>query len=585
MKKLALFSLSILVFLFSCDKQDDRDIIPKNIDASDGFYVGCIHLEFEKEENTTVMIERREKGTENWTILSGGIASTSFEDNEGYTDTGMPPGVVFEYRMRNDMGDNQEYAAIEEGFAFAYVPVTEIDIESSAYNGEVTNHLTWNAGNHNSFINESEIYFNVCRSTDSLGTYEIIATVGEDRSYTDVLSATDPKDVYYRIDIFYSYAVTTFRGAGFIYETAPMEGTIHGAHSGSGLPTVNYSSISLGQLAQASEGGIPNLYGKNVDGTLYLGLLNEVRVTGYGIHELYKFTGTGWQKEWTINPPSPFNKIDFAIASTSQYVAGINDSLGVYQWDGSAWGTNLAADNLGQADAPSALSIEVDGDNLYMAIKQHPNYDLQVLKYNGSTWDAVGGDGSGIIASGSIYDLRLEKLGGKLYLRYRIDQTQYIKHLEGSNWVSDLSWANDDILSVQVAATGSEIYFSIQTNNSGYFGGVYQVTSTSTVDELILGSNDAEESFRYPGSLSVDAEGNLIVVSMGFNTATSSFYPRLNLYDGSDWSALSGEYTDGIDPAVVTALGTDLIYVYGDGASENASGEPTIIQSKKLTKQ
>ena len=103
MEKIILFSISILLIITSCDKEEG-DQKPKNIDASNGFYVGCIHLEYEKEQNITVQIERREKGTTNWETLNGGVGNTSFEDNQGYLDEGMPPGVVFEYRIKNDMG-------------------------------------------------------------------------------------------------------------------------------------------------------------------------------------------------------------------------------------------------------------------------------------------------------------------------------------------------------------------------------------------------------------------------------------------------------------------------------------------------
>jgi len=587
MKKLILFAISILIILISCEKEEDKDMSPKNINASDGFYVGCIHIEYQKEQNVAVQIERREKGTDPWTVIAYSTESTSFEDNEGYIETGMPPGRIFEYRIKNSFGDNPEYSEIEEGFAFEYVPVTEIEIESYPpdYDGNVTNFLSWNAGNHNSFLNDSEIYFNVCRSTDSLGTYEVIATVGEDRSYTDVIPSTVQQNVFYRIDIFYEYSMITYRGAGKNYTTAPLEGTIRGTSSGNANPIINYTSTLLGQLAQSSQGGISQLLEKNINGTLYLGLINEAGATGYGIPELYKLNGTTWQKEWSVDIPNEFNRINYAIASGSQFVAGINDSLCVYEWNGSAWGDNLASDNLGKDDSPSAVSIEMYNDDLYMAITQHPDYDLQVLKYDGNKWETIGGDANGIIASGTIRGITIEEIGNNLYLHYMIDNTLYIKHLEGTSWQSDLSWSNDNVFSIDLAASGNDLYFTTETNNSGYLGGVYRVTSTSTTEEIILGSNTGEDSFRFPESITIDTDGNLIVVSFKYNTSTASFYPHLKLYDGTDWKTISGDFSDGIDPAIVSAIGTDLIYVYGEGVSENASGEPTIIKSKRMTKQ
>lgn len=583
MKRIIVASIAVLMILISCENEEG-DIKPNKLSASDGFTVGCIHIEFEREENITVMIERREKGTENWIILSGGVGSTSFDDNEKYTEGGMPPGKVFEYRVRNDMGDNTEYSEIEEGFAFNYVPVNELEINSTVdYKDDLSNSLKWNAGNHNSFINESEIYFNVCRSSDSLGNYEVVATVGEDRSYIDIIPANERGgNIYYRIDIFYKYKVLNFRGATIWYETSPLSGTIHNAsYDQGGNPIASYTSVNLGQITASTQGGITQLLEKKVNGILYLGIMDNAGAAGYGIPKLYSFNGSSWQNEWSTNPPNEFNKINYAIGTSSHYLAGIHGSLYVYEWNGSSWSTNLTPDNLGQADAPAQVSIEVDNDNIYMAISQYPDYNLQVLKYAGGEWDTIGGDQSGIIASGNIYNVSLEKSGGELYLYYLIDNTLNIKHLIGTTWETDLTWTKDNIASIDIARSSSDLYFIIGTVDAVYRGGVYKVTSSTNAEEIVSYATD--DWFQFPLSIAIDSEDNLIVSSMKFVSA-EIFYPYLNLYNGTDWQTISGDFSDGMDPVSVGTMGTDIIYVYGDASSENASGDPTAIKSKKLTK-
>jgi hypothetical protein len=585
MKKIIFLTFTVLLFPFSCDNEEQGNPKPKELNATDGFAVGCIHIDFEKDPLVnSVILERREKGSEEWQIITG-TGLTSFEDNSGYPNTGMPPGKVFEYRIKNDWPDDAEYSEIEEGYAYDIIPVTKIEINSNVqWDNKTINTLTWNEKNNGTFINESEILFDIYRSDDSLGTYTKVGQVGEDRSFTDELSATMlGTKVYYRIDVYYKFYLNLPSGGNHFEWTTPVGGTIKGVStSQGGNSTIDYTVATLGQVAQASQDGITQLLEKNVDGTIYLGLINNAGATGYGVPELYKLNGTTWQKEWSSNPLNEFDEINYAIASSNQYVAGINGSLYVYEWNGSSWSNNLAPDNLGQADGPNEVAIEVNNDNLYMAIEQYPNYDLQVLKYNGSTWDTIGGDVNGIIASGNTSEVTLEKIGSSLYLHYIIDNTLHVKHLDGVSWITDLDWTKDNIANIDFALSSSDLYFISSTSNSTYRGGVYKVTSATSAEEII--SNTADKWFQFPLSLAIDTEDNLIVASMNYDESTTSFYPYLNVYDGTEWKTISGDFSDGTDPSCVSALGTDIIYVYSDATSENANGDPGIIRSKKFSK-
>lgn len=586
MKKIVILTISTLLVLASCNKEEEENSKPNQLNATDGAAVGCIHIDFEKDPNVnSIILERREKDGGDWQMITG-TGLTSFDDNHGYPNTGMPPGKVFEYRVKNDWPDDAEYSEIEEGYAYDIIPVTEIEITSNVlWDDRTINTLIWNEENNGTFINESEIYFDIYRSEDSLGTYQKVGQQGEDRSFTDELPASMlGAKVYYRIDVYFSFELNLPSGGYHSETTSPVLGTIVGVSTDDeGNSTINYTSTSLGVVVQSSQGGIPQLLEKNINGSLYIGLINNAGATGYGIPELYQLNGTSWQKEWSINPPNEFDEINYAIATNSHYVAGIQDSLCVYEWNGSLWGENLASDNLGQTDSPSDVEIEVINDDLYMAIKQYPDYDLQVLKYNGNTWDTIGGDVNGIIATGNVYDVCFDKIGTQLYLHYRIDNTLHIKHLDGNSWTADLSWPKDNITNIDLAKSSSDLYFVSGSSNSIYRGGVYKITSTTTAEEII--SNSTAEWFQFPLSLTIDSEDNLIIASMKYNESTNSLYPNLNLFDGVDWKTISGDFSDGIDPASVSAIGTDIIYIYGDAASENASGNPTIVKAIKFTKQ
>jgi len=92
----------LLLILFSCEKEEEGNPIPGGLTASKGHAVGCIRIDFTKNENVnSVTLERREKGIEEWQLITG-TGLTSFDENAGYPNMRMPPGKIFEYRIKND---------------------------------------------------------------------------------------------------------------------------------------------------------------------------------------------------------------------------------------------------------------------------------------------------------------------------------------------------------------------------------------------------------------------------------------------------------------------------------------------------
>jgi hypothetical protein len=216
-----------------------------------------------------------------------------------------------------------------------------------------------------------------------------------------------------------------------------------------------------------------------------------------------------------------------------------------------------------------------------MAIKQHPDYYLQVLKYNGSAWDTIGGDASGIITTESIFNVQIEHIDGTLYLSYVTDNSAHIKRLNSSEWSDVLNWTREYIGDIELAQNGGDLYF-IATSNAmaSYPGGVYKVTSTSSVENLIPSEN---YWFIDPIGLAIDTDGNVILTSTKVESE-DIIYPYINIYDGSSWKTMSDEFSSGIDPVAISAINTDIYYMYGNASSEDSNGNPTEIESKKYTK-
>lgn len=569
MKKISFIILAIILTFGSCDEEETGIPKPNNFSASDGTAVGSVYIDFTLSENSeSVEVYRREKGGSeyDWQLIKG--AGGPFFDQEGYWGgTGMPQGKVFEYRMRSCCGDQNEYTEIDEGYAYVIIPVTSIEITSS----QSSNLLIWNEGNNEGFLNNNvEIRFDIYRSEEPDGTFTKIGTSDHDRSYRDDLQnypELQGKTLYYKINTwFYPFELTFAEGTVVELEGTSGENTV-----------IEYNSSNIGQVASSSSGNIHRIREKVIDNSIFIGVIKEANAAAYGKPALFKLTGNIWQELWTSIPDVEYDEINFAVSGSNSFLAGTG---GVYKWNGSVWSDNLTPDNLGQAEAPSDVAIEVYNDELYMAIEQYPDYSLQVLKYTGSNWDTIGGDISGIIASGNVFDSEIENIDGTLYLYYRIDDTFYIKHLNGTIWTTDLEWTQEWLGYVELAKDGSEIYFSADTRSSSYKGGIYHVVNASTVENLIPDDSDWFTLGAY--TLAIDSDGNIIVSSVKYESP-ETIYPYLNLYDGTEWLTISGDFSDGIRPVGLSTIGTDIYYIYGDGSTEDAVGYPTALKSLKMS--
>ncbi|MDF1576503.1 MAG: hypothetical protein P1P86_15050 [Bacteroidales bacterium] len=232
MKKILAYCCAMTMAFSACETEEGNPS-PTGLSASDGMFPGCIYVDFQKDPDVgTVLVERREKGSEEWIPITG--TGQPFFDDHSYGTTGMPPGKIFEYRIKNDWPDDAPYSDIDEGYAYNIIPVTEIDIVVS----DMANSLSWNAGNHNTRMNDTDIRFDVYRSDRPDSNFEKIAEVGEYRSYYD--NFHDRPDMqgktwYYRVDVrYWPYSGT-------------VEGTVAEADGGGGgTPAVDYQIADLG---------------------------------------------------------------------------------------------------------------------------------------------------------------------------------------------------------------------------------------------------------------------------------------------------------------------------------------------------
>jgi hypothetical protein len=222
MKKFVFIALILPLFL-ACSKDNQPDP-PANFTVSKGTAVGVIRIDFQLDDGVSgVQVERRELGSQTWVTITA--TPGPFDDQHGFA-FGLPPGKKYEYRIKNDSPDEVTYSKVDTGWAYAFKAIDTINFSRTAS----TVSLSWNKGNINSFLNDSDLFFDVYRSTDSVNNFTMLATVDEARSYFDDLTGQPSLQnipLYYRVDIRYEYrtlsAVSPSGGA----ESTGEEGVVN----------------------------------------------------------------------------------------------------------------------------------------------------------------------------------------------------------------------------------------------------------------------------------------------------------------------------------------------------------------------
>ncbi len=591
-KHILVFLLPVFLFLISCE-EDELDK-PTTFIASDGTYIGVVHLAYEEvpgAENYEVF--RLNNETAEWQDISW-TSQTNWDDiGWMLPNEEIIPGQVYQYKFRTHANGpgHGPYSEIETGYAFDPEEVTITEVTRDYAESE--NLIIWTDPNDYSPIQNIVLkqYLVYYATEDNLDNFHKAGNT-TNLSYKHYVDADEV--YYYKIVTYYTYSITnsnwsTYNG----YYEIENDITKEGSGSNNDDPEIiSYTKTDLGTVVTSGD-GIDFTEIKQNGSNIYLGVLEDVSVTGYGTPALYtlsgsSWTGTGGTLPSDITNSTSIGNMGIAPSSSKIYLAALDlDSIYIHESDGSTWSNNLAVGNMGFADSHSAIDIEVLNDELYLAAKVYPDWDLKIFKWTGTDWQTVGGDANGFIETGvDIFNVSLENYNETLYLTYTVKNADYnhtlhIKHLNGTSWNADLEWTADYIDDLKIAKGSSGLYFISRTQSlANYKGGVYKVTSATTVDELI---SENDYWFNTPYDITVDTDGNVIISSEKYESQTLN-YPNLSLYDGSKWNTISGDFSDGIKPISVHADGTNIYYVYGDASNVTGSGQPKALKSMKLSK-
>ncbi len=282
----------------------------------------------------------------------------------------------------------------------------------------------------------------------------------------------------------------------------------------------------------------------------------------------------------------------------------------IVRWDGTKW--NGLGDN-GTGGGPiwgRVFAIAVSGSNVYAGgifydVKNNGvalNNADYVAKFNGTTWSALGQDGSG---NGSLKNTvyALAVIGSNVYVGGDfsnvndngtvLNTADYIARWNGSNW-SSLSHdgANDGALNSSaevLVVSGTNLYVGgsfYNVYNSGieipaadYIAKWNTLTNTWSA----LGSNGAGDGALQATVYDIAVKGTDIYAGGTFkntqnNNATLGAADYIAKFNGSNWSALgSNGAGDGSLNNIVNAIAVSGVNVYAGGWFTNVNNKGTAL--------
>ncbi len=218
--------------------------------------------------------------------------------------------------------------------------------------------------------------------------------------------------------------------------------------------------------------------------------------------------------------------------------------------------------NFGLVDRPSDVGLAVHDGELYAAVISSGGGDLRVKRLDDDTWEKVGSLlGTGTTAT--LRDSALTVLDGELYLSWTEGAERLrVQRLNenGDTWDSHLDWEGTVTGRPELATQNGNLVFMAPGS------GVFRWTNTTSAQDLR--PSGADWNFRGLRSMTVDASDRIIVADRNVEDYSNQ-HPMLLIYDGSDWKQLAGseEFSQSNWPVAVSALGDEIIYAAGGGAT------------------
>lgn len=603
MKKIISLFFTIFVITFSCNKEDELLPVTKSFTASDGTYIGIIHLAAEPVEGAEIYeFGRQNPENMEWSELNWSEWNTHDDHGWELPNGKIVPGQVYEYKVRTHANGPgfSEFSEIETGYAYEtpLLQFSNINVTtdpSSSDNDIIT--FFWKDSLSNNIQNLTQRTFTLKYAhEDNLSNWNVLghfhSTSLSEKDFSGTASFSKNRSYYYKIDVSYAYSLKENNietGSAYIVEgTMIKEDDIPGGGS-SGPGTVTYTVTNYGEINSASTGAKYNVI-MRVDGTTpYIGYIDNHSFST-GLPVIMSNTGSGWNSVMSmpdnIVNDNEFDGFDFEVYNGIIYFGALSndsDSLYIYKYENTAWSENLADDSFSTTELPHNIDIAVLNNELYAVFDHQPDDMLKVMKYNDSSWQQVGSD---IISFSDKFEPQLKNIDGTLYLWYNEGTGSTsginIKHWTGSSWTDDFQWTHEHSGDFDVIKAGSDLYFLSEGFSGTYSGGVYKITSSTTADNLV----EDEIWFIDIYGLSADSDNNIVIAAMKGESIEVA-YPTLYIYNGTSWLEIDDDNSEGLDKDYSTSVinvGNDIHFIYGLKSSTDEFDYPTVLNAKKYIK-
>jgi hypothetical protein len=589
----------------------NEDIIVSSFTASQGTQIGVVRLTYEPVADVEAYeIQRKNPQTNTWEkigYIPSWVPNYVYDDHGiGLQNNTLISGQIYEYRIRtfDDKNGTNSWSAVVTGYIFAPLPrISKLKYVPDAIPGNdgvftftikdplpsVLSNLTSRSvkiyRSKATTSNFAQLYLN---NSDNIKGNDstIYVTCNDD-------NADAPYDYKFEISYNYTYAIVDQFGSNltggqgkYIYASLIISGDDIGGDS---IETISYNVQNYNDINSSSTGA-KNGVMMCKDGTnAYLGYLDDYNGLD-GNPVIMKNSGSSWTAACGNLPSELINdhgidNFDFTVSAGIIYLSTVSsDSMYVYKNDGT-WSANMTTTVLLGSKKPDYLNIHFNiavlSNELYATVIR--NDTIKMFKYQGTDWIQTGG----VVATGFLTNAKLEEIDGTLYLWYEEWQdgseeiTLHIKHWNGSLWVNDLQWTfvngGSDF---EVVKTGSSLYFKCESGSDG-LGGIYKVTSTTTVSNLFEGFS----LLITPISITSDASGNIIITVIS-GTSVANFQLGVYVYEGSQWKKVKDDFSQVSlfgNSNAVQAINNDIHFVYGLKSSESGMGLTTF-QAKKYSK-
>jgi len=590
----------LLIVITSCKKEIP---VVTGFKATEGTRVGVVRLTYEPASGADAYeIQRKNPETNTWeqiAYIKSWVPDHVFDDRGlGLLNNTLIPGQLYEYRMQtysSEGSGHSPWSSTVTGYIFAPSPrmtkVNYVPDENPENDGVFTFTFKDKLPSDLSNLNNRKIKIFRAKATTSYYSefYSGLNIIGTDSTIfvtcsEDINDA--PYDYKFGITYNYKYAIVDEEGsnlngnADYVYQSLII--TDDDLNT---TETVTYNVLNFNEINSSATGAKNEVIMCKDGTTAYLGYLDNYNLLGNGKPKLMKNTGLSWEFAGGTLPSEILNnnaidEFDFTVSAGIIYLAAISaDTLIIYKYDGT-WSANLTTPVLWGYSALQYFNIAVLNNEYYVSVIQ--GNDVKVFKYTGSDWIQVGST----IASGSYSNIKLKEIDGVLYTWYEeasggTETTLHIKHWNGASWFDDLQWTQDAATDFDVIKAGSNLYFKCAGLSSDFLGGVYKVTSSTTVSNLF----EEGALLHTPTSITANASGN-IIASIVNGTYVTNFQLGVFIYDGSVWKQANDNYSEvsiiGYSNGV-QAINNDIHFVYGLKSSENESGV-TILKAKKYSK-